>query len=190
MRKWFLGAAALLLAYIAYPSLALFWLDRAVLADSTASLESLIDWPLVRQQLKADVKLALIQSAQTQVGKRYFAGIFGGALTALLAPTVVDSAVDEWVTPEKLVNNEEVVKRRQEQKSFADFVTYAFFTSPTAFRADLRDPKDPKSPTLTVLMALSGVRWRVVALKLPPPETWLSKPGTRTPSDDDAPAPQ
>jgi len=101
---------------------------------------------------------------------------------------VVDSAVDEWVTPEKLVNNEEVVKRRQEQKSFADFVTYAF--SPTAFRADLRDPKDPKSPTLTVLMALSGVRWRVVALKLPPPETWLSKPGTRTPSDDAAPVPQ
>ncbi len=145
-------------------------------------------WPLVRQQLKADVKLALIQSAQTQVGKRNFAGIFGGALTALLAPTVVDSAVDEWVTPEKLVNNEEVVKRRQEQKSFADFVTYAF--SPTAFRADLRDPKDPKSPTLTVLMALSGVRWRVVALKLPPPETWLSKPGTRTPSDDAAPVPQ
>jgi hypothetical protein len=69
---------------------------------------------------------------------------------------VVDSAVDEWVTPEKLVNNEEVVKRRQEQKSFADFVTYAFFTSPTAFRADLPDPKDPNSPTLTVLMALSG----------------------------------
>jgi hypothetical protein len=190
MRKWFLGAAALLVAYIAYPYLTLFWLDRAVLTGNTASLESLIDWPLVRQQLKADVKLALIQSAQTQVGKRNFAGIFGGALTALLAPTVVDSAVDEWVTPEKLVNNEEVVKRRQEQKSFADFVTHAFFTSPTAFRADLRDPKDPKSPTLTVLMALSGVRWRVVALKLPPPETWLSKPGTRTPSDDDAPAPQ
>ncbi|HAH65500.1 MAG TPA: hypothetical protein DCL72_08505 [Rhizobiales bacterium] len=190
MRKWFLGAAALLVAYIAYPYLTLFWLDRAVLTGNTASLESLIDWPLVRQQLKADVKLALIQSAQTQVGKRNFAGIFGGALTALLAPTVVDSAVDEWVTPEKLVNNEEVVKRRQEQKSFADFVTYAFFTSPTAFRADLRDPKDPKSPTLTVLMALSGVRWRVVALKLPPPETWLSKPGTRTPSDDAAPVPQ
>jgi hypothetical protein len=190
MRKWFLGAAALLLAYVAYPYLTLYWLDRAVLTGNTATLESLINWPLVRQQLKSDVKLALIESAQTQVGKGNFAGIFGGALTALLAPTVVDSAIDEWVTPEKLVNNEEVVKRREEQKSFADFVTYAFFTSPTAFRADLRDPKEPNSPTVTVLMALSGVRWRVVALKLPPPETWLSKPGTPTPSDDAAPAPQ
>lgn len=71
MRKWFLGAAALL---VAYPYLTLFWLDRAVLTGNTASLENLIDWPLVRQQLKADVKLALIQSAQTQVGKRNFAG--------------------------------------------------------------------------------------------------------------------
>ena len=32
MRKWFLGAAALLLAYVAYPYLTLYSLDRAVLA--------------------------------------------------------------------------------------------------------------------------------------------------------------
>ncbi|MBK5198015.1 MAG: DUF2939 domain-containing protein [Methyloceanibacter sp.] len=184
MRKWFLGAAVLLVAYLAYPYLTLYWLDRALLTGNISALESLIDWPLVRQQLKADVKLALIESAQTQVGKDSIAGIFGAALTALLVPAVVDSAVDEWVTPEKLVNNEEVVKHRQEQKSFADFVTYASFTSPTSFRVDLRDPKDPDSPTLTVLMALSGARWRVVALKLPPPETWLGKrkPGTPSPA--------
>jgi Protein of unknown function (DUF2939) len=74
--------AALLVAYVAYPYLTLYWLDRAVLTGNTAILESLIDWPQVRQQLKADVKLALIESAQTQVGKGNFAGIFGGALTA------------------------------------------------------------------------------------------------------------
>ncbi len=190
MRRWFLGLAVLLVAYSAYPYLTLYWLDRALLTADTATLETLIDWPEVRQQLKADVKLALIESAQAQVGKGNFVGIFGGALTALLVPTLVDSAVDEMVTPEKLLNNEEVVKRRREGKSFRDFVAYAFFTSPTEFRVDLRDPKVADSPTLTALMELTGGRWRVVELKLPPVETWLTKPGARSPSGDAAPGAQ
>jgi len=66
-----------------------------------------------------------------------------------------------------------VVKRRQEQKSFADFVTYAFFASPTEFRVDLKDPKDADSPAVTALLRLTGARWRVVAIKLPPVDSWL-----------------
>jgi len=173
MRKWLIGAVLAVTAYTGYPYLTLWWIDHALLNDDKAALENLVDWPLVRQQIKADVKLALIESAQTQVGKDSFAGLFGAALTALLVPTLVDSAVDEWVTPERVLNSEEVVKRRQEQKSFADFVTYAFFGSPTEFRVDLKDPKDADSPAVTALLRLTGVRWRVVAIKLPPVDTWL-----------------
>src|SRR4029079_1793172 len=133
MRKWLIGAVLDVTAYIGYPYLTLWWIDHALLNDDKSALESLVDWPLVRQRLKADVKLALIESAQTEVGKNSFVGLFGGALTALLVPTLVDSAVDEWVTPEKGLNSEAVVKRRQEQKSFADLVTYAFFASPIEF---------------------------------------------------------
>lgn len=125
------------------------------------------------------------------MGKDSFAGLFGAALTALFVPTLVDSAVDEWVTPEKVLNSEEVVKRREQQKSFADFVTYAFFTSPTEFRVDLKDPKDAESPAITALMRLTGLRWRVVAIKLPPVDTWLKGAASRAPSaDKTAPAPQ
>ena len=173
MRKWLIGAVLAVTAYIGYPYLTLWWIDHALLNDDKAALESLVDWPLVQQQLKADVKLALIESAQTEVGKDSFAGLFGAALTALLVPTLVDSAVDEWVTPEKVLNSEEVVKRRQEQKSFADFITYALFASPTEFRVDLKDPKDADSPAITALMRLTGLRWRVVAIKLPAVDTWL-----------------
>jgi hypothetical protein len=187
MRKWFLGAGLLLIAYFAYPYLTLYWLDHALLNDDKGALERLVDWPLLRQQLKADVKLALIESAQTQAGEGKILGIFGAALTALLVPTLVDSAVDEFATPEKLLSNEVVVKRRQEQKSFADFVTYAFFTSPTEFRVDLRDPNDPNSATVTALMAFTGARWRVVALKLPPVDTWLKGSAPGTPSPQGAP---
>jgi len=187
MRKWLIGAILVVIAYAGYPYLTLYWIDHALLNDDKAALESLVDWPLVRQQLKADVKLALIESAQTQAGKDSFAGLFGAALTTLLVPTLVDSAVDEWVTPEKVLNSEQVVKRRQEQKSFADFVTYAFFTSPTEFRVDLKDPKDADSPAITALMRLTGLKWRVVAIKLPPVDTWLKGSARRASAPETPP---
>jgi hypothetical protein len=173
MRKWLIGAILVAAAYIGCPYLTLYWIDHALLTGDEAALESLVDWPSVRQELKADVKLALIEAAQAGLGKNSFAGVFGGALTALLVPTLVDSAVEEWVTPEKVLNSEVVVKHRQEQKSFADFVTYTFFTSPTEFRVDLKDPNDADSPTITALMRLTGLRWRVVSIKLPPVSTWF-----------------
>ena len=188
MRKWLIGAILVALAYIGYPYLTLWWIDHALLADDKGALESLVDWPHLRQQLKADVKLALIDAAQNQVGKNSFAGVFGGALTALLVPTLVDSAVEEWVTPEKVLNSEVVVKHREEHKSFADFATYAFFTSPTEFRVDLKDPKDANSPTVTALLRLTGLRWRVVAIKLPPVSTWLKGSAPRS-SSPEAPPP-
>ena len=89
------------------------------------------------------------------------------------------------------MNSEEVVKRREQQKSFADFVTYAFFTSPTEFHVDLKDPKDADSPSITAIMRLVGLRWRVVAIKLPPVDTWLKGSASRAPSaDNTAPASQ
>ncbi len=121
MRKWLIGLFVLLAAYIGYPYLTLYWLDHALLTGDTAALESLVDFPQVRQTLKADVKLALIDQAQTQAGQGKILGIFGAALTALLVPTLVDSVVDDVVAPEKIINSEEVKKRRQEQKSFARF---------------------------------------------------------------------
>ena len=101
-----------------------------------------------------------------------------GALTALLVPTLVDSAVDAMVTPEKLVHNDKVDDLRRQGKSLARFVTYAFFTSPTAFRVDLKDPDDKDSPTITTLLELTHGRWKIVALKLPPHETWLKGTGS------------
>jgi hypothetical protein len=187
MRKWLIAAILVAAAYIGYPYLTLYWIDHALLTDDEAALESLVDWPAVRQELKADVKLALIEAAQTGLGKNSFAGVFGGALTALLVPTLVDSAVEEWVTTEKVLNSEVVVEHRQDQTSFADFVTYAFFTSPTEFRVDLKDPNDADSPTITALMRLTGLRWRVVSIKLPPVSTWFKNSAPRTSSPEASP---
>ncbi len=97
------------------------------------------------------------------------------ALTELFAPDMVDSAVDGMVTPEAILNNPTVVEHRKEDESFADFVTYAFFAAPTRFTFDLKDPEKPDSPTVTAVMALDGLRWRVVGVDLPPLGGLLSK---------------
>jgi hypothetical protein len=178
MGRWWIAAVVLLAAYIAYPYLTLYWIDQALLTDDPQALRQIVDFPKIRDKLKNDVKLALIDKAQTQAGKGKILGIFGAALTALLVPTLVDSTIDEMVTPEAILDNPVVVERRREKKSFADFVTYAFFSAPTAFSVDLKDPNDPNSPTLTARMELLGPRWRVTAVKLPPIETWFASKKT------------
>jgi hypothetical protein len=187
MRKLLVALLVLLALYFAYPYVTLWRLDQAILKADIPTLNTLIDWPELRQRLKAEAKLALIDKAQADIGKGGLGGLFGGALTALLVPTVVDSAVDEMVTPEALVHNDKIDQLRHEGKSLLRFVAYAFFASPTEFRVDLKDPDDKDSPTLTALLELSGGRWQVVALELPPVATWFKGRGTDGPSGETPP---
>ena len=72
MRKWLIGAILVVIAYVGYPYLTLYWIDHALLNDDKGALERLVDWPLVRQQLKADVELALIEFGSDPGGKGQF----------------------------------------------------------------------------------------------------------------------
>lgn len=175
MRKIFLVLAILLAAYIGYPYLTLYWLDQALLTDDKQALENLVDFPQVRADLKSDVKGQVLGKADEIAEKRPILGIFGQALTKLFAPDLVDSAVDGMVTPEAVLSNPTVVEHREKNESFVDFVTYAFFASPTRFTFDLKDPEKPDSLTVTAIMALDGFRWRVVGVDLPPLGTLLSR---------------
>ena len=58
---------------------------------------------------------------------------------------------------------------------------------PTEFRVDLKDPKDADSPAITALMRLTGLRWRVVAIKLPPVNTWLKGSAPRVSAPETPP---
>jgi hypothetical protein len=169
MRRWLSLSLILLgLAYLAYPYVTAWRIDRAVTARDTTTLESLIDWPLLRERLKADVKQALVEAARDHPDNEEAEAVIGAALAALLVPTVIDSAVDEIVTPENLAANIATQELAAEGHSPLSLVRYAFFDSPTVFRVDLRDPGSPDAPGLTVLMELQadGV-WRVTTVKLP-----------------------
>lgn len=176
MRKLLLALLVLLAAYIGYAYLTLHWMNQALLSNDKPALERLVDFPEVRKRLKAEIKLGVMDKTQELTENRPVLGNLSAALAGLVAPALVDSAVDTMVTPEAILSNEEVVEHRKAGKSFSDFVTYAFFSAPAAFTIDLKDPERPDSPTLTVIMRLTGLRWRVVAIRLPPADTWFAEP--------------
>ena len=171
MRRLFLLLLILIAAYAGYPYLTLYWLDEALLTDDKQALERLVDFPLVRADLKADVKSDVYAKTREAAEKRPILGTFGEALAKLLAPSLVDSTVDTLVRPDAILDNPTVVEHRERHESFIDFVDYAFFSSPTTFKLDLKDPGKPSTPTLTAIVEFSGFRWRIVGVDLPPVET-------------------
>ncbi len=64
MRTVFVLAVIAVAAYVGYPYLTLYWLDRALLTDDQKALEQLVDFPQVRADLKADVNAQVLGKAQ------------------------------------------------------------------------------------------------------------------------------
>ena len=173
MRRLLLLLAIMLAAYVGYPYLTMYWIDRALLTDDKAALERLVDFPKVQADLKGEVQGQVLGKADEFAEKRPILGTFGQALAKLFAPGLVDSAVDGMATPDAILGSPTVVEHRERDESFVDFVTYAFFASPTRFTFDLKDPEKPDSLTVTAIMELVGIRWRVVGIDLPPLENLL-----------------
>jgi len=174
MRRLLLLLVILLAAYVGYPYLTMYWIDRALLTDDKAALERLVDFPKVQADLKGEVQGQVTVKADEFAKKRPIIGAFGQVLAQLVAPGLLDSAVDGMVTADSILGSPTVVEHRERDESFADFVTYAFFASPTRFTFDLKDPEKPDSVTVTAIMELVGIRWRVVGIDLPPLENLIS----------------
>ena len=51
MRSLLLLLAILVAAYLGYPYLTMYWLDRALLTDDRESLEQIVDFPEVQADL-------------------------------------------------------------------------------------------------------------------------------------------
>jgi hypothetical protein len=72
------------------------------------------------------------------------------------------------VTPEALLSNPTALEHREKNEGFGDYMTYAFFSGPTAFRIDMKDPNKADAPKTGATMTLDGARWRVTNVTLPP----------------------
>lgn len=92
-------AAAMLFAaaYFGSPFLALHNLQEAARSGDRDQLENLVDFPRVREGLKASFTAYMVRSMRSdpQMANKTFAG-----LGLLIAPAIVDRAIDAYVTPD------------------------------------------------------------------------------------------
>jgi len=80
MRRLLLLLAFMLAAYVGYPYLTMYWIDRALLTDDKAALERLVDFPKVQADLKGEVQGQVVGKADEFAQKRPILGAFGQML--------------------------------------------------------------------------------------------------------------
>jgi hypothetical protein len=160
--RWPLIATVLGLgvAYLAYPYVTLYRLGSAIQTADAATLESLVNWPAVREGIKEDVCDLAIDIP----GPRSGADLppFGASFMRGIA----SSAIDQAVTPQALLAATSTMPASRPAPSGADVrVNWAFFDSPTTFMVTLK-PAGQAEPVKLELDLRHG-EWRVQRVWLP-----------------------
>ena len=158
-------------AYVAYPYVTLYRLGSAIQGADSRTLESLVDWPAVREGIKED--LCDLGSDAPNSGADGKLPPFGASFVRGIASNNIDQAV----TPQALVAATSTLPstRRPEPRGADVHVHWAFFDSPTTFMVSLQPPGQAKPIKLE--MDLRHGEWRVQRVWLPPQ---LLAPGSRT----------
>jgi len=165
----------LMLAFVAYPYLSLYFVYNSIEKGDETALETQADWDAVRAGFKEDLSAAAAREAERNAKKL---GPLGEVLTNALAPAVVDSLVDAYVTPRgliKLVRSGGDLNQppKKDQPPATDengqkvAVTWAFFDTPGDFRVSFEDPKNANLTGVSLIMALEGAQWKITRIKLP-----------------------
>ena len=160
-------------AYAAYPYVTLYRLGSAIRSADAAALESLVDWPAVREGIKEDVCDLGSDDPGPKTGRDL--PPFGASFVR----GIMSGSIDKTVTPQALLaatTGSVPVSRPPQQPRGADVhVKWAFFDSPTTFMVDLQPPglADP----IKLEMDLRHGEWRVQRVWLPGE---LLAPGSRT----------
>jgi Protein of unknown function (DUF2939) len=137
LTRWLgLICVLLLLIYAASPYLSFWRFTEALRSGDSAALSSRIDFPAIRASLKK------------KLVARFAHGMTGNKWWSNLGPTLIDTIVDAYVTPEgiaALISNPEVLKNLKHPQQFqfptgksADWskVKNGFFTGPRTFVVD------------------------------------------------------
>ena len=172
--RWPLLATVLSIGvvYVAFPYVTLYRLGSAIHGADAATLESLVDWPAVREGIKEDVcDLSADEPGPTNAGAQLppFGASFIRGITS--------NSIDKAVTPQALLAAATVpVNPPPQQQRGADVrVNWAFFDSPTTFLVSLQ--AHGQAEPIKLEMDLKKGEWRVMRVWLP---SELLAPGSRT----------
>jgi hypothetical protein len=159
--------------YAAYPYLTLYRLGSAIRSADAASLETIVDWPAVREGIKEDV-CDLAAAADPAVSEKELRP-FGASFVRGIASNTIDQAV----TPQALVAATAVSTRDRVVSGppGADVhVNWAFFDSLTSFVVSLQPPG--QASPIKLEMDLRHGEWRVRRVWLP--DEMLSNSAAKT----------
>ena len=152
-----LGLSAFALYLWASPYLFLRALQGAVLEGDRARLERLVDFPRVREGLKAQVQARLLRQMGQEVAQNPLAG-----LAYLFVAGMVDPMVDALVSPEGLAALGTGLGPGEAPKEAVKGWRLAYQDFRTAY---VYRPEDPSSRLYLERQGLFG--WKVVRMELP-----------------------
>ncbi|ADH63129.1 conserved hypothetical protein [Allomeiothermus silvanus DSM 9946] len=149
-----LAGLLLLLAYAWFsPYLTLRGIQQSIQRNNPSALERYIDFPRVRESLRADLNRMLVeQASQDQTGF--------GALGLLFVAPLIDQLVSVLVTPEGLAS---IGTGQEPQKGDLGAVR-DWRLKREGFSRALLHPKD--NPNEGLLMERRGLGWKVVRLQV------------------------
>jgi hypothetical protein len=171
---------AFVAGYFASPILALHSLTEAAKAGDRAKLERLVDFPAVRDSLKAQLKAVMTRAFEQdpELRDNPFA-----AFGQLLMVGVVDKAVDAFATPDAIaqmvvtsraptnISSSEQGPRVETAKprTKSDTEIRYGYQGLDRFKATYRDKANPGEPAFGLTLERQGLfRWKLVRIDLTP----------------------
>jgi hypothetical protein len=173
--KWPLLATVLSVgvAYVAYPYVTLYRLGSAIQSADATTLETLVDWPAVREGIKEDVCDLGTDAPAPKTGAKL--PPFGASFVRGIA----SNSIDKSITPQALLaaatTSLPAHQPTQPPRGADVHVSWAFFDSPTTFLVNLQAQGQPDPIKLE--LELQNGEWRVQRVWLP---AELLAPGSRT----------
>jgi len=173
-------AAFLVAAYVASPVIALHGLTTAAKAGDRAKLERGVDFPAVRESLKAQLKAVMTRSVaeDPKLRDNPFA-----ALGQMLLVGVIDKAVDAYATPDAIAEMVATNKapehistdappppvEQPKPKPKSTTEAHYAYQGLNHFHATYRDKTDQPGDELGLVMERRGLfTWKLVKIELPP----------------------
>ncbi|MEA2788753.1 MAG: hypothetical protein QOG73_1159 [Acetobacteraceae bacterium] len=160
--RWPILATVLVMGvgYAASPYVTLYRLGSAIRSADAATLESLVDWPAVREGIKEDA-CDLAANADPKTGSTELPP-FG----ASFVHGITVNSIDKAVTPQALVAATAVSDPVTSDPRGADVhVNWAFFSGLTSFTVSLQPPG--QASPVKVEMDWRHGEWRVRRVWLP-----------------------
>ncbi len=177
---------AVAVAYTVSPLLAAMKLRQAIASGDRATVERMIEWPSLRDSLRATIaRNAELLPAATEAARAVRPTMWQ-RIRSLFGHTMLDRFIEHYITPDGLTKLYRAKQRRHGEPAKPEFiqagisfdnvrqtwrrVKRAEFLSPFRFVLELEDRHDPdrriKSLFRLTGISLSGFHWKLAGVKL------------------------